>query len=107
MGHTNIIKQNDIDSNKSSMQTIRPEVKEAIDNYEDYIDSYCDFMKSYDSSNWTMLSKYSEFMSQYFETTGEFDEIADLDLNEAESSYYSEVEIRCSEKMLKAAYDMQ
>ena len=30
-----------------------------------------------------------------------------MDLNDAESLYYSEVSLRCSEKMLKAAYEMQ
>ena len=91
----------------SEQNDIRPNVKEAIDSYEDFIDSYCDFMKSYDSSDWTTLTKYGEFMSQYYETTEKFDAIADMDLNDAESLYYAEVSLRCSEKMLKIAYDLK
>ena len=80
---------------------IRPNVKEAIGSYEDFVDSYCDFMKLYNSSNWTMLIKYSEFMAQYYETIEKFDTIADMGMNDAESRYYAEVLLRCSEKMIR------
>lgn len=36
-----------------------------MDEYEEFMDKYVDFMKSYDANDVTMLSEYTELLSQY------------------------------------------
>ncbi len=88
-----------------SENTIRPEVKEAIDAYEAFVDEYCEFMKKYSESDGTdlsILSDYFTFMSKLEDYTSKMDDMED-DLTDAEYWYYIEVLNRCNEKMLKAA----
>ena len=88
-----------------SENTIRPEVKEAIDAYEAFIDEYCEFMKKYSESDGTdlsILSDYLTFMSKLEDYSDKMDAMED-DLTDAEYWYYIEVLNRCNEKMLKAA----
>ena len=79
---------------------IRDDVKAAIDSYEAFIDEYCEFMESYDASDMTMLAKHAELLQKEVEMTTKFDAISDQDLTEAEILYYTEVSLRCSQKML-------
>ena len=88
-----------------SDNTIRPDVKEAIDAYEAFVDEYCEFMKKYSESNGTDLSilkDYVTFMSKLEDYTNKMDEMED-DLTDAEYWYYVDVLNRCNEKMLRAA----
>ena len=82
---------------------IRDDIRDAIDSYEAFIDEYCEFLESYDSSDLTMLAKYAEMLQKEVEMSQKFDAMADEDLTEAEVLYYSEVSIRCSQKILAAA----
>ena len=50
-----------------------------------------------------MLAKYAEMLQKEVEMSQKFDAMADEDLTEAEVLYYSEVSIRCSQKILAAA----
>ena len=77
---------------------IRPQIKEAIDSYEAFVDEYCTFM--------TELSTYNELISKELEMTEKFKALEDEDLNDAEALYYSEVSIRCSQKLLDVASAM-
>lgn len=79
---------------------IRPDIKEAIDSYESFMNQYCDFMNSYDTTDLSMLSEYSELMSEYVTTTAKFEKIQDEDLNDAELAYYLEVSNRVSQNLL-------
>ena len=79
---------------------IRPDIKEAIDSYESFMNQYCDFMNSYDATDLSMLSEYSELMSEYVTTTAKFEKIQDEDLNDAELAYYLEVSNRVSQNLL-------
>ena len=79
---------------------IRPDIKEAIDSYESFTNQYCDFMNSYDATDLSMLSEYSELMSEYVTTTAKFEKIQDEDLNDAELAYYLEVSNRVSQNLL-------
>ena len=88
-----------------SENTIRPEVKEAIDAYETFVDEYCEFMKKYSESDGTdlsILTDYFTFMSKLENYSAKMDAMED-DLTDAEYRYYIEVLNRCNEKMLKAA----
>lgn len=91
----------------ASQNGIRPEIKEAIDGYEAFVDEYCEFMKTYNSSDVTMLLKYTELLSKEIELSEKFEEIDDKDLTDAEALYYSEVSLRCSQKLLTAANNMK
>ena len=89
----------------ASENTIRPEVKEAIDAYEAFVDEYCEFMKKYSESDGTdlsILTDYFTFMSKLENYSDKMDAMED-DLTDAEYWYYIEVLNRCNEKMLKAA----
>ena len=88
-----------------SENTIRPEVKEAIDAYETFVDEYCEFMKKYSESDGTdlsILTDYFTFVSKLENYSDKMDAMED-DLTDAEYWYYIEVLNRCNEKMLKAA----
>lgn len=79
---------------------IRPEIKEAIDSYEIFMDKYCEFMKNYDASDMSALTTYLSMMEQYSDTMEKFDAL-EADLTDAETAYYTEVQLRVSQKLLK------
>jgi len=82
---------------------IRPEIKDAIDSYELFVDQYCDFLESFDASDTKMLMEYLSLLAKAEEMTEKFDAIEEEDLNDAESLYYTDVALRCSQKMLTAS----
>ena len=82
---------------------IRPEIKEAIDNYESFMDKYVEFMESYDSSDATMLMEYADILAEYSEFSKSWEEIKEEDLTDEELDYYLEVSSRVSEKLLKVS----
>ena len=81
---------------------IREDVKEAIDSYEDFIDEYCSFMESYDAADTTKLMQYLSLLQKEVDMSEKFDALED-DLNDAELLYYSEVQLRCSEKLIEVS----
>ncbi|MBR6352797.1 MAG: hypothetical protein IKS25_01630 [Oscillospiraceae bacterium] len=85
---------------------IRPQIKEAIDSYEAFVDEYCTFMTEYSLTDLSKLSTYNELISKELEMTEKFKALEDEDLNDAEALYYSEVSIRCSQKLLDVASAM-
>jgi len=89
--------------NKTEITGMRPEIKEAIDAYEEFLNTYCDFIESFDSSDFSMLAKYAELVSQYTEIQKQFDTLGNSDLNEAELAYYTEVSLRCSARLLEVS----
>ena len=85
---------------------MRPEFKEAMDQYEDFINEYCDFMKKYASSDGTdlsLLTDYANYMTKYAEMQKAFDAWDGQSMNTAETSYYIEVQARVSQKLLAAS----
>ena len=90
---------------ETSSDTIRPEVRDAIDAYEDFVDEYIAFMEKYaesDGTDLSLLMDYTKFMSNLTEYTDKMEALED-DMTDAEYWYYIEVLNRCNEKMLKAA----
>ena len=80
---------------------IRPEVKDAIDSYEDFMDGYIDFMKKYNTSSSTeLLMEYMDWIGKYADMAEKMDKM-EGDLTEAEAKYYSEVMARISGKMVQ------
>ena len=94
-----------IEEETISKDTIRPEIKEAIDTYESFIDEYLEFMDKYEKSNGTDLSllvDYANFLSSLSDYEEKMDALQD-DLTDAEYWYYYEVLTRCNEKLIKAS----
>lgn len=93
------------DTEQVSDDTIRPDVKEAIDAYETFIDEYCEFMAKYSQSGGTdlaLLADYAKFVSKLSDYESKMDRLSE-DLTDAEYWYYMEVLNRCNEKIIKAA----
>lgn len=89
---------------EAASNEIRPETKEALDSYESFMNDYVDFMKKYDEnpSDSELLKEYADYMTKYADLTDKFNKMKD-DLNNAELSYYLEVQSR----VLKALSEVQ
>lgn len=84
---------------------IRPEIKEAIDSFEAFIDEYCAFMVKYsesDGKDLSALADYANFIAKLADMESKMDKLEE-DFTEAESYYYAEVSLRCSQKLLEAS----
>ena len=82
---------------------IRPEIKEAIDTYEEFFREYVDFMKSYDASNIGALSDYLSFLEKYTDYMQKLDDLEDADLNDAETIYLTQATLRIDQMLLEVA----
>ena len=84
---------------------IRPEFKEMMDSYEAFIDEYIEFMETYESSqNQTALMlQYMNYMGKLLEFEEKISEVDESELTEEEALYYTQVTLRCSEKLIKAS----
>lgn len=87
-----------------SSTDIRPEFKEAMDNYEAFFDEYCEFMKKYNESDDTtsLLADYASYMVKYTDTMQKMNNISEDELTDAEVAYYAEVSARISAKLIEA-----
>lgn len=97
------------DTNKGSVEGMRPEFKEAMDSYEAFYDEYCDIMKKY-SENPTdlkLLADYANVMAKAAEMTEKFDAWENNDLNDAELKYYLDVTNRVTKKLVEVSEYMQ
>lgn len=84
---------------------MRKEFKDAMDVYESFIDDYVAFMKKYKSNptDTTLLADYAKWISDYSDMASTFDKWENEELNNAELSYYVEVQTRASQKILESA----
>ena len=91
------------DNSTADNGDIRPEIKEAIDSYESFMNEYVEFMKKYESSNdvASLAAQYTEFASKYADVESKFDALENDDLNDAETTYYIEVQTRINNKLLE------
>ena len=89
-----------------SDDTVRPEIKEAIDSYEAFFDEYVEFMASYDSSDLSALTGYLSMMQQYTDTMQKLDDMEDDDLTSAELTYYTQAMLRIDQKLVGALGEM-
>ena len=80
---------------------IRPEIKEAIDSYEEFFNEYVDFMKSYDASNIGALSDYLSFLQEYTDYMQKLDDLEDADLTDAETIYLTQATLRIDQRLLE------
>ena len=104
---TNKSTNNEQEVVESNDSIIRDNVKEAIDAYEKFVDEYCAFMVKYKESNGTdisLLADYAKFLAKTSEMSKKMDDLEE-ELNNEELKYYTEVMLRCEEKMLDVALD--
>lgn len=87
----------------ASDDTVRPEIKEAIDSYEAFFNEYADFMESYDSSDLSAMTEYLSMMQQYADTMEKMDDMEDDDLTSAELNYYTQATLRIEQRLLEVA----
>ncbi|MCD8384067.1 MAG: MSCRAMM family adhesin SdrC [Clostridiales bacterium] len=80
------------DSTEELVDGMRPEIKQAIDDYEAFFDEYCEFMITYSNSDdpTSLLGEYAEFMTTYVTTMASLEAMEDEDLNDAEMAYFLE-----------------
>ena len=92
-------------NNEIQENVIRPEIKEAIDIYEAFVDEYVSFMNSFNanSGDMNLLMEYADYIGKMAEFEEKFSKIGDEDMTTAELEYYTQVSLRCSQKMLAAA----
>ena len=63
-------------------------------------------MKKYaesDGSDLTLLADYADYLQEYADMVESFEKWEDEDLNDAELTYYIEVQSRVSQKLLEVA----
>ena len=80
----------------SESEEVSSSFKETMDEYEEFMDKYVDFMKSYDANDVTMLSEYTELLSQY-----KVSKIDEDSLSSADLAYYLDVINRVNKKLLE------
>ena len=91
------------DEKETDDAAVSIDFKQLMDEYEAFIDKYCEFMKSYKASDFSMLSKYMEIMTDYSQWMLKIDKLDSNSMTTADALYYSEVMLRCAEKMSKLA----
>ncbi len=81
---------------------IRTEVKEAVDSYEELMNEYCDFMQKYSENpnDMSILTEYATYMTKYDEAMDKIDALDDMDMNNAELSYYLAATARIEQRLL-------
>lgn len=82
---------------------IRKEFKNAMDSYESYMNEYVEFMKKYyaNPSDTSLLKDYAKMLEKYNKLTKDYENWKDNNLNNAETSYYLDVQTRVTKKLLE------
>lgn len=81
---------------------VDPELRSFLASYEEFIDQYVAFMADYaDSSDVIgMMGDYMKMLGQYAEFETALAKYDTADMSDADALYYSEVCLRCSQKLL-------
>jgi len=81
---------------------VTPEFKETMDSYEAFFDEYIAFMEVYANTDDTtaMMTEYLSYMTKYMEVMQKLGEINEEELSDADALYYTEVQLRISQKLL-------
>lgn len=84
-----------------------PELVEMLTSYEAFVDSYVDFFEAYmaDPMNAiSMADDYLEMMSEMEEYSNMIDNYDTSNMTEAELEYFTEVTVRCTERMASIVF---
>ena len=90
---------------KADTGDISAEFKDAMDAYEACVDEYVSLMKKMqaDPTNMELMADYMDYLAK-IEDMEEKMTAWEGNMNAAEEAYYTKVMLRCSEKMMNAAY---
>lgn len=94
-------------SSSEETETINPELKKALDDYEVFINQYCDFLDAYltadTNEQLAMMSDYTAIMSQYSDVADAIRALGECrdQMNSEELKYYLDVTNRCSTRMIE------
>lgn len=86
---------------------MRPEFKQAMDDYERFMQEYCNFMEKYaasDGNDLSILADYASYMAKYSDMVNSFEKWDEGTMNDAETSYYLQVQSRVLEMLSKVSY---
>ena len=84
---------------------VRPEIKTALDSYEEFFNNYVSFMKRYKESpdDLGVITEYATYMASYTDMMSKLSQLENDNLNSAELAYYLEVHTRINNKLLEVA----
>ena len=101
----NETENNSSESEEADTNTIGTEFKAAMDSYEKFMNDYVAFLKKYEANpnDLSLLSDYAKYMSDYAEVVEDFEKWEDEELNDAELTYYVEVQSRVTKKLLEVS----
>jgi len=85
---------------------ISQDLKDFLDSYERFVDEYCEFMKNYNASDLSMLTRYTALIQKELDFAETVEKLDDEEMTTAEALYYSEVMLRCSNKMIQSGLSM-
>lgn len=94
-------------SSGSTTEGVSSELKAFLDAYEDFVDEYVSFMKKYSNGSadsLSMLGDYLNMVEKLADYSSKLSEFETENMSAADYAYYLEVTLRCTEKMLEAAY---
>lgn len=88
-------------SSASSTDSVDPDFKVIMDNYESFMNNYCDFMERYNSSSnpGELISDYTDYMTQYSQLMTQISQIDTSSLSAADLAYYTEVTNRVNQRL--------
>ena len=90
-----------------SADGVSSDLKEALDEYESFMDEYIAFMEKYNESNDSleMIADYSKMLARLESVQNKIDAIDEDSLSDTDYLYYSQVMLRCSQKIANANID--
>ena len=82
-----------------------PQLKAALDSYEEFIDEYVKFLKTYTQTSdpMAMLREYTQYMTKYSELMQKISELDKMrdQMSAADLAYYIDWTARIEKKMLE------
>ena len=93
------------EQSSSDPGVVDPQLKAALDSYEEFIDEYVKFMKNYTQTSdpMAMLSEYTQYMTKYSEMMQKISELDKMrdQMSAADLAYYIDWTARIEKKMLE------
>ena len=91
--------ETDETENSDSQNTENVEFREWVDSYEAFMNEYIDFMENYDSTDLSMLTRYSELMSTYTAFLNDTNALKEDDYSVSDWAYYMEAYVRIMNRL--------
>lgn len=93
------------EQSSSDSGVVDPQLKAALDSYEEFIDEYVKFLKTYTQTSdpMAMLSEYTQYMTKYSELVQKMSELDKMQdqMSSADLAYYIDWNARMQKKILE------